>query len=335
MRTLCVVIFTLFAAICHAHDYQAGDIVVFREGARITLDGNEVSIGFPTGMLLTVEKVGVNGRLLVHDELLNDDEPLGWISTDDVLPLGEAAGYLTKMIKQDPDDTVLLSARAEVYQAGGDIDLAIADYNDLIRIRPEFSIYYALRGNLFAAKKNYRKAIADFDVAVRNSPDDSLFLCGRASIWHTLQEYDKAISDCTAATRLNPNEYLAHHGLGLAWSEKKEYDKAIASYIEAIRIRPRFAQSRNSLAWLFATCPDEQYRDGNAALEHAIKAMEIVGKQDHTVIDSLAAAYAEVGDFETAVNYQKKALQLVPEDKRQDFAARLDLYKAGEPYRQR
>jgi len=62
------------------------------------------------------------------------------------------------------------------------------------------------------------------------------------------------------------------------------------------------------LSRLLATCSDEKLRDGKRAVELATKANELTAGKDASVLDALAAAHAEIGDFDKAVEYQKQSL---------------------------
>ncbi len=122
---------------------------------------------------------------------------------------------------------------------------------------------------------------------------------------------------------------------GRVWSEKKEYEKAIADYSEAIRLDPKHAGAHNGLAWILATCTDARYRDGGRAVELAKKACELSEWSDANVIDTLAAAYAEVGDFDAAVKWESKAIELLGDRKmKEDLRSRLELYRERKPYRE-
>jgi serine/threonine-protein kinase len=89
--------------------------------------------------------------------------------------------------------------------------------------------------------------------------------------------------------------------------------------------------AHNGLAWIKATCPVDELRDGKAAIEHATRACELTDWNDPDLIDTLACAYAEAGQFDQAIHWQTKICQEAPDNK--DFAARLRLYQEGKPYR--
>ena len=132
----------------------------------------------------------------------------------------------------------------------------------------------------------------------------------RAIIWRDeKKELDIALGDYNEAIRLEPTSASVYHNRGIAWSDKKEHDKAIADYNEAIRLDPKDAPAYNNRAWLWATCPDAKYRDGKKAVQSATTACELSEWKGPNNLDTLAAANAEVGDFDSAVKWQSQAIE--------------------------
>jgi hypothetical protein len=83
-----------------------------------------------------------------------------------------------------------------------------------------------------------------------------------------------------------------------------------------------------------ATCSEEKYRDGKRALEYAEKACELSGWKSWRELGTLAAAYAETGDFSNAMKWQEKAIELANEEQKQGGDEQLDLYRSHKPYRE-
>ena len=69
-------------------------------------------------------------------------------------------------------------------------------------------------------------------------------------------------------------------------------------------------------------------------MQHATRVCELTQWKDYVWFDTLAAAYAEAGDFENAVKWQQKAVDMADERWEEEFRSRLDLYKVGKPYHQ-
>ena len=79
--------------------------------------------------------------------------------------------------------------------------------------------------------------------------------------------------------------------------------------------RPHLPEAHNNLAWLYATCEDQKFRDPKAALEHAKLAVDLTQWKEGDFIDTLAEAQFANGDYQQAVEIQKKALALEPDNK--------------------
>ena len=176
--------------------------------------------------------------------------------------------------------------------------------------------------------------MADYNEAIRLDPTLSKAYNSRGFVWVTKKEYDKAIAEFNEAIRLDPLDAQVYCNRGIAWAYRKEYDKAIAEFNEAIRLDPKDAVAHNSLAWLSATCPDVKHRNGKRAVELATRACQLSEWKNASPLDTLAAANAEVGDFDKAVGWQEKANRLYTNtDDRKTGEDRLRLYQHKKPYR--
>ena len=87
------------------------------------------------------------------------------------------------------------------------------------------------------------------------------------------------------------------------------------------------------MAWLLATCGDGRIRDGAVAVNFAVRACELMQWASYPYFDTLAAAYAEVGDFDRACEWQVKALDAAADDEKPDFQRRLAMYEQHQPFR--
>ena len=148
-------------------------------------------------------------------------------------------------------------------------------------------------------------------------------------------EYDKAIEAYSEAIRLELKIANVYIQRGKAYYFKQEYNKAIEDYSQASRLDPKNANAYDNVAWVLATCPEDGLRDGKRAIELATKACELSQWKDGSILDTLAAAYAESGDFKEAVKWQKEALQMGCDYKKDTEKAekRLKLFEGGKPYR--
>ena len=111
-----------------------------------------------------------------------------------------------------------------------------------------------------------------------------------------------------------------------------DYRAAEEAYQKAIEAAPDFPWGHNNLAWQLATASDPDYRNGEAALIHAQRASEITGNRYHGILDTLAAAYAELGNFAKAAEIEEQAVRVAPEYARGEYEFVLNRYRAGLPW---
>jgi tetratricopeptide (TPR) repeat protein len=128
-----------------------------------------------------------------------------------------------------------------------------------------------------------------------------------------------------------------NRGKSRRYEEGTRYAEAIADYEAAVRFDPNYARAFTDLAYLQAACPAPEFRNANKAVENATKACELTNWKDYRYVSTLAAVYAEVGDFASAVKWQKESIDLLPKDKRANqqtnYEARLKLYESRKPFR--
>ena len=103
-------------------------------------------------------------------------------------------------------------------------------------------------------------------------------------------------------------------------------------YRAAIAAKPHHAEAFNNLAWTLATCPQSEIRNGKEAVSAALQACELNSWKSPGTIGVLAAAYAENGQFESAVKYQQQALATIDGGSKAEFQERLKLYQGHKAY---
>lgn len=139
-----------------------------------------------------------------------------------------------------------------------------------------------------------------------------------------------------AAIRNDPTSVRARRNLAATLARMGRYGAAAAHLRDALRIRPDDLDVTCRLAWLLATCPDAEVRDGKRAVELAQRALDVVGGRHPRYIDLLAAAQAEAGLYENAAWNAERAAKSAEEAGNQALAeeirSRLALYRAGKPF---
>jgi tetratricopeptide (TPR) repeat protein len=151
-----------------------------------------------------------------------------------------------------------------------------------------------------------------------------------------MKRYDEAMSEFNKVIKLRPDYADTYYHRGVVWNRKKSHDKAITDFNKAIELKPDYAEACNALAWLLATCSHARHRDAERAVEMASKAVDLSPKA--YVRDTLAAAYAEAGEFDRAIEIQKEVIEMLKETEQAGLLAgameHLAFYEAGKPWRE-
>jgi tetratricopeptide (TPR) repeat protein len=143
------------------------------------------------------------------------------------------------------------------------------------------------------------------------------------------------LADFADSIRLDPQCAVTYNNRGYAYLKRGQYEPALSDLQKAIELDRKHPNAYKNLAWLMATCPEAQYRDGAKAVEHAKRALELGGQKNAAWLDVLAAAYAESGQFLEAIDWEKKALAVAGNSQdATEYGQRLDLYREGKAYRQ-
>jgi tetratricopeptide (TPR) repeat protein len=149
------------------------------------------------------------------------------------------------------------------------------------------------------------------ELAMRKDPTLWLTYFMRARLLARQRRYELAIEDCNWVLRKYPKFIEAALLRAQANADLGKYAESLKELDYLVRIRPHvdsYARALSSRAWLLAMCPHPSFRNGRQAVQDAKIACKLTNWTDESTIDSLAAAYAETGDFDSAVRYAEQAL---------------------------
>ena len=151
-------------------------------------------------------------------------------------------------------------------------------------------------------------------------------------------EYSEAESLLGEAVRLNSDDAEALAGLARVQSRQGKMREATTHFARAINLRPNSAELLAELAWLLATNPHDEFRNGPQAVSLAERACKLNGGRQAQYWATLDVAYAEVGRFSDAIKAAEKARELALAAGQSDLAeatvARIALYRDQKPFRQ-
>jgi len=192
-------------------------------------------------------------------------------------------------------------------------------------------------GTLLLRQGRSDEAMAQFQKVVALAPD---YEVGHYDLGHALfrqGRIDDAIAEFRRAVELDPAYAKAHNNLANLLLRQGQPREALVHYESALRLRPKSPDFANNVAWLLATSPDAGIRDGPMAIALALQAESVSQAQEPVFIATLAAAYAEAGQFSEAVATAQRAFELASAQRNPTLAGVLNdqmaLYQAGKPFR--
>jgi Flp pilus assembly protein TadD len=198
------------------------------------------------------------------------------------------------------------------------------------------SIAHNNLGYVFLQRGQMDKAVAHFQKALEIEPDYEKAHYNLGTAFFQQGRLDEAIAQFQKALEIKPDYVDAHNNLGLALLQQGRMAEAITHYQKALDIKPDYPEIQNNLAWVLATCPQASLRNGNQAVELAIRANQLTGNKNPLLLRTLAAADAEAGRFSEAVETAQRALQLAEAQSNTALAdvirSELKLFQAGVPF---
>jgi Flp pilus assembly protein TadD len=221
----------------------------------------------------------------------------------------------------------------------GQVDEAILHCEKAVHMRPTDPDALVSLGNALFQKGRIDEAITHYQEAIRARPDHFLarYSLGRALL--EKGELDGAIQVCQSALLLAPSDADCHTTLAIALEETGNPAEAVSHYQKALELAPGSISALTNLAWLLATSRDASLRNGPKAVELAKQADRLVGGTNTVVLRTLAAAYAEKGEFANAIKTARSAMELARMHGEASLTADLDqqiaLYQLGMPYREK
>ncbi len=197
-------------------------------------------------------------------------------------------------------------------------------------------VIYLNLGSALLEQGRLDEAIQQFAAAVRVHPTYAEAISDWGFALVLQGKLDEAIAKYREALALKPDVPQTHYALGQALLLQHKRDDAIAEFNAALQVAPDFPASLNDLAWIRATDPDPQVRNGAQAVDMAERACKVTGFQDPLFIGTLAATYAETGRFADAIKMAEQAKNLAAAQGKAAIAEKnqelLELYRAGKPY---
>ncbi|NIR72452.1 tetratricopeptide repeat protein [candidate division KSB1 bacterium] len=226
--------------------------------------------------------------------------------------------------------------RGLVYQAEGRIDEAIQQFKIALQLRPdpEGHVYVA---NLLRELNRLDEAADHYRAAINLQPNYIVAYNNLGQLLLEMGQVEEGLMWVEKALRLDRRFPDAYISLGTFYVRKGRDAEAIATYRQGLQVTQGFMPIALRLAWLLATSPQQELRDGKEAMRLAKAICKKTKYHDPESLDVLAAAYAEMGQFSKAVQIAEKAYELASANQEIELAkeirVRLALFRTQTPYR--
>ena len=261
--------------------------------------------------------------------------------SDDGLTLPEAEDGFERVLEIDPNEWRATIGIAKIQLLQDRPDEAVETLSKHYKTNPRVEVL-AMQGRVLFQSGNYREALGVLNKAY-DQRSDLPYLAGDLGYIYLLNdEPNEARKYLRKAHELQPSDLTFMRLLAETEFLRGDFSRAVDLFTEVNRRQPEQIHSKNVLAWLLATSPFDEKRDGVAALALIDTNSESLTDQDAATLEIYAACYAEVGQFDKAVRFQQLAVEKSDNDagsprysklQSKGMLDRLELYRTREPYR--
>jgi superkiller protein 3 len=248
----------------------------------------------------------------------------------------EALARFQKAIAIDPDYAVAYNNLGDFFLKQHQPDEAIGWLQKALALKPNLSEAGYNLGNAYLQKGQLALAIQQWQTVLSIQPDYAKALNNLGNAFLNTGQIQQAINNFRAAVAAAPEFSEAWNNLGSALIQNGQLDQAVECLRKALTNQPDFVPAQNNLAWVLATCSQSNFRDGQEAFRLAQRANLLSGGNDPLILRTLAAAYAESGQFASAINTDRSALQLLQSSSAlaENILEQIQHYQAGLPTRE-
>lgn len=240
-----------------------------------------------------------------------------------------------RILQTDPDETLALLCRASSLAQLGRFAEAVPDIERAVELQPDSTYAIGLWAMITDKSGRLNGAMKRLRQQVEANPGDSVAWLQVALLYTAQRRFGKAIDAYGAAIELGQHRAFAYQQRADVYLNAGMHKEAIADYGESLKFDADNSAVLNNFAWVLATSPEAKFRDGKRALELALKACDLTSYQQAHILSTLAAAYAECGDFATARKWSEKSIELADDSIKDEYRKELASYEKDEPWRAR
>ncbi len=248
-----------------------------------------------------------------------------------------AIADLDQALKVQPNDVSALLIRARVHLSEENLRAAKDDVQRLLILSPGLIQGLLMRSMILAEEGKLTEAIADIQSLLEKDPENIALRMQLSGYYLQDQRPAKAIEIYTKILAEDESDWLARQARADTLLSIGRHAEAIDDFEIVVKEQPENDSILNNFAWVLATSPVDELRDGKRSIELATKACEVTEYKRPHILSTLAAGYAEIGDFETAIKWSKKAVELGAKDDEvdQQLKNELESYQQKKPWREK
>ncbi|MGA2750815.1 MAG: tetratricopeptide repeat protein [Verrucomicrobiota bacterium] len=261
------------------------------------------------------------------------------VTTSNQLQYWRNEGTLLSRVTQ-PETNFLGHANYAAYLMNhNQLKQAQAECDKAVSIVPKYGLVQGLLGNILMLEGKYDDAIATLRSAQRLDPSLAAIHVplGRALLGK--KRLEEAAGEFRLAIETEPRNYEAHDWLGRTLLAEGKTADGVAEFHKSLALQPNQVEVLNNLAWMLATNPRGELRNGAEAVQLARRACELTRDTQFIFLGTLAAAYAEAGRFDEAAATAQKAADLAAKEGNKAAASRnlelLQIYRSRQAFHQK
>ena len=284
--------------------------------------------------------------------------------------LDAALAEAKKAVAADPSNAAARIALATTLDDAEQSSEALEEAERATELAPQDGATHLKLGMLLFKQKNLERAIEEARLAVAYAPENTHahLLLLVSLFYHNEDPVDAA----REALAVSPYDAEIHHLIGVALARKGESIEAFQQLTYSVMIRPDWTEAvselhrallvlvnssdaakvlhqaasaipdspvaLDELAWVFATHPNDELRDGHEAVRLAEHACTLTKRTNPLLLATLASAYAETGNFSEALNTIQESISKARSSSDKDAIALdeklLGFFQSNKPIRQ-
>ncbi|UCD84139.1 MAG: tetratricopeptide repeat protein [Deltaproteobacteria bacterium] len=226
----------------------------------------------------------------------------------------QAVSECKKAIELNPDFAEAHYNLGFIYTYQGKYEQAVIELKRAIEIRPYYADAYAALGFVYFNQKKYKQAVEELNQALKFNPNsaETHYLLG--TIYENIRRYRSAFSEYKKALKYNRRFAEAYFSIAGIYERFRRYDRAIKLYQVSIKLERNYAEAYHKVGWLYATIPDERYKNPRRAIAFSSRAVKLTNWKSPVFINTLAEAFYSKGDFDNAIKCAERAIKLRPDN---------------------